>query len=807
MNNLKSSSKSEELHHQAGQKPGMPGKQGLPLTAKQSAQEVFRKDLISAMMLPDSAPLPEEGCWFLQDSWRPEWEKGVQVPYRPQAIPQTSLRLIKYEDSYAKGLCLPMSTGISSHHMLLAGNETVDMAAPYDLDELDVHWLHCFNEERWRMGMKQLGEAALECLLAALEARSAAARARALSTEAGLGIEYDEDVVCDVCRSPHAEDGNEMVFCDRCDVCVHQACYGIERVPRGSWLCAPCAKCICPPCVLCPRRGGAMKPSRSGSRWAHVSCALWIPEVSIGCAEKMEPVLRLSQVPPARRALLCCICHKHVGACIQCSDWSCVAAFHVTCAFTAGLSMQTLLDQRTDQVRFRASCPQHTALSGSVDFSDSGNEGQTLSIENQQQPLSSHRKQRLLRLDEEFFGSVQPSEVARSLGLSEDTADFVFQYWKLRRRGDFNHSLLRPPKTEAPCVGNGRGGTGTLGGQGLSVKKGGTKEEEEEDDEEGEEDNDYDDESKKEGKMEIEDVECESEDGSQMIWKEERDKEQYTEEKAEEEETKFDDQQHSSPAHVKEPNKLSQGAGFTHLRQNLERARNLCYMVLRREKLKGASVRLCEQLFFRRLQLQLAQHGLPQIGVKVTPKRRGRRPTISQTAPASSDKPRRPRGRPPRRRAPEVLPVPDNTPSPVTQPTMTPASLCEPRVKACHVRVTPSNGGKLKNWGGFRIPKKSDLVPGPRSPNGCGSFFSSSIEDGDGRPIEEVEDPSEKIQDEMGSLGGPPTPGTPPQCGTVSFAGMGRTSPSTGCWPYVRQATEKSRQQKSIGWFLNSAVS
>ena len=36
---------------------------------------------------------------------------------------------------------------------------------------------------------------------------------------------------------------------------------------------------------------------RSGSKWAHVSCALWIPEVSIGCPEKMEPINKISNIP------------------------------------------------------------------------------------------------------------------------------------------------------------------------------------------------------------------------------------------------------------------------------------------------------------------------------------------------------------------------------------------------------------------------------------------------------------------------------------------------------------------------------
>lgn len=55
-----------------------------------------------------------------------------------------------------------------------------------------------------------------------------------IKSEEGLGIEYDENVICDVCRSPDSEDGNEMVFCDACNICVHQACYGITVIPPGK---------------------------------------------------------------------------------------------------------------------------------------------------------------------------------------------------------------------------------------------------------------------------------------------------------------------------------------------------------------------------------------------------------------------------------------------------------------------------------------------------------------------------------------------------------------------------------------------
>ena len=60
-----------------------------------------------------------------------------------------------------------------------------------------------------------------------------------------------------------------------------QACYGILKVPEGSWLCRTCALGVQPKCLLCPKKGGAMKPTRSGTKWVHVSCALWIPEVGV----------------------------------------------------------------------------------------------------------------------------------------------------------------------------------------------------------------------------------------------------------------------------------------------------------------------------------------------------------------------------------------------------------------------------------------------------------------------------------------------------------------------------------------------
>ncbi|PWA22847.1 hypothetical protein CCH79_00002481 [Gambusia affinis] len=131
----------------------------------------------------------------------------------------------------------------------------------YDLDDLDVTWLQLVNQEFrqmgepplnyssnhgcwcsaptgqegnscWRFGelkwnlreatLPELDELTMELVLVELERLCQEQMQQAIETEEGLGIEYDEDVVCDVCRSPEGEDGNEMVFCDKCNVCVHQ---------------------------------------------------------------------------------------------------------------------------------------------------------------------------------------------------------------------------------------------------------------------------------------------------------------------------------------------------------------------------------------------------------------------------------------------------------------------------------------------------------------------------------------------------------------------------------------------------------
>lgn len=403
------------------------------------------------MKLNDNEPLDEAEFWDVSDTWKQEWERGVQVPVNSHNVPNSEVRILRSK-SKAHSFKLPkkLIRTVEDDFFSSEVHVALDMAAEaenvckYDMDDLDYEWLGLFNERREEWGLPALDEKMMERVLESLESQCSKRFQDALKTEKGLGIEYDEDVICDVCRSPECEEGNEMVFCDACNICVHQACYGIMAIPEGSWVCRPCALNLQPHCVLCPNPAGAMKSTSNGDQWAHVSCALWIPEVSIGCPEKMEPILRVSHIPGSRWALICALCRDRVGACIQCSVKQCKVAYHVTCAFENGLEMEmksTALDSLEEGVKMQSFCPKHSRTP-SHKKPTKRKKKEVKTRDEDEVDEHNARLHKIRSLEAEFYKYVNLRHTSSSLSLHIRDVDFVYYYWLLKRRSKFNKPLL-----------------------------------------------------------------------------------------------------------------------------------------------------------------------------------------------------------------------------------------------------------------------------------------------------------------------------------------------------------------------------
>uniref|UniRef100_A0A3Q3WGQ0 MLLT10 histone lysine methyltransferase DOT1L cofactor n=1 Tax=Mola mola TaxID=94237 RepID=A0A3Q3WGQ0_MOLML len=173
---------------------------------------------------------------------------------------------------------------------------------------------------------------------------------------------------CCVCSDERGWAENPLVYCDGhgCSVAVHQACYGIVQVPTGPWFCRKCEsqeRAARVRCELCPHKDGALKRTDSGG-WAHVVCALYIPEVQFANVLTMEPII-LQYVPHERYIKTCYICEDHgreskasCGACMTCNRQGCRQAFHVTCAQMAGLLCEEE-GPGADNVKYCGYCKHH----------------------------------------------------------------------------------------------------------------------------------------------------------------------------------------------------------------------------------------------------------------------------------------------------------------------------------------------------------------------------------------------------------------------------------------------------------------
>uniref|UniRef100_A0A8C3W7C0 Bromodomain and PHD finger containing 3 n=1 Tax=Catagonus wagneri TaxID=51154 RepID=A0A8C3W7C0_9CETA len=274
-------------------------------------------------------------------------------------LPQPSFRVV---DSGSQPEAPPLPAAY--YRYIEKPPEDLDAEVEYDMDEEDLAWLDMVNEKRRVDGHGLVSADTFELLVDRLEKESYL-ESRSSGAQQSL---IDEDAFCCVCLDDECHNSNVILFCDICNLAVHQECYGVPYIPEGQWLCRCCLQSPSRPvdCVLCPNKGGAFKQTSDG-HWAHVVCAIWIPEVCFANTVFLEPIEGIDNIPPARWKLTCYICkQKGLGAAIQCHKVNCYTAFHVTCAQRAGLFMkiepmrETSLNGTIFTVRKTAYCEAHS---------------------------------------------------------------------------------------------------------------------------------------------------------------------------------------------------------------------------------------------------------------------------------------------------------------------------------------------------------------------------------------------------------------------------------------------------------------
>lgn len=203
-------------------------------------------------------------------------------------------------------------------------------------------------------------------------------------------LEQDMDAVCSICQDGDVTPDNQILFCEACNVAVHQVCYGIEKVPEGDYYCMPCTRLgrdktndqqqpgqpKPPPivCELCPVKGGAFIETfcpnpyypelvPNGS-WVHMVCAKWQGlDFHEQRTDLIEDVTEFKK-GFRQRNVVCCICKGARGAMQRCRlHHECKNWLHVTCAREVG-TCQVIHGQDAaglvDGEPWTLLCPSHT---------------------------------------------------------------------------------------------------------------------------------------------------------------------------------------------------------------------------------------------------------------------------------------------------------------------------------------------------------------------------------------------------------------------------------------------------------------
>merc|ERR1712238_419631 len=220
-------------------------------------------------------------------------------------------------------------------------------------------------------------------------------------------LEEDMNAVCSICNDGEVTPDNQTIFCEACNVAVHQICYGVEKIPEGDYYCIACRhfkrgqiikskpdSCLkdaaavprpdLPPlpivCEICPVKHGAFTQLDTpksvfddsfDTKWVHMTCAKWqgLNFVNTRDASLVEDVTLLKQFF-RRDNISCCICKGMRGAYLKCRFEGCENYCHITCARESGMCEVVhgdTFDGTVPNNPWTLLCPDHSQIDNEED--------------------------------------------------------------------------------------------------------------------------------------------------------------------------------------------------------------------------------------------------------------------------------------------------------------------------------------------------------------------------------------------------------------------------------------------------------
>ncbi|ULT98695.1 hypothetical protein L3Y34_000217 [Caenorhabditis briggsae] len=377
---------------------------------------------------------------YIGDKWRTEYSRGVPIPCEttlPRAVVMDDGFVLKPKDDYRHPVkriaCSDRAEYFDEERFeLLEGEE--EEKVHYEVTAHDLKWLERLNKARKQSnGKTYLPTTVFSKIMEILETQTYTAIHKQLLNSLHVCVSSPrDDDECDVCRDVDTDGSEEMIYCDSCNICVHETCGGVKTVPTGGWKCLKCRfsrQGPAPKCIFCPALGGSMTHSADKKLWAHHSCALFVKQIEFEDAEDRAPIKFVEKVEEHQYREKCCVCDTKQGVCVKCSDEECEMTFHVCCALRAGC--QVVVKEKLDHsgMDYIHKCHRHSEPENN----------RRLAIEDE---WLEYRNPWLAKLESFFYGFVNYVDVSISTSLPEFLIADAFEYWK-QKRLDAGGPLIR----------------------------------------------------------------------------------------------------------------------------------------------------------------------------------------------------------------------------------------------------------------------------------------------------------------------------------------------------------------------------